>query len=324
MGCCHNKKFDIPRSENLIRFRIKEAIDSGDTKRLGILFSLSLSSNQIDSDYINEEFVKINGKNLNPLAYSIHIGSGPMYLKLLELGASHSRMNHLLENQGIKAINIISSKNHINLLRVYFPTYQKLTPSQSPYIFENPIHTACRMNSIGVLYYFFNYFKPNEAPPEFSFSTCNDLGENSALIACRFGHFKVVKLLYEHFHCDFSLLNNFKENALLVSAKGYSKNRSSKYKDVFIYLVETVGLDITYMHIEILLLLESGEIFDYIDSKLKEKSIYLTRQDVFKYSFTLKGISMATSMTGSMNYTYEDPFENNEELDRNLILNDYT
>lgn len=320
MGCCHNKKLDTPRSENLIRFRIKEAIDSGDTKRLGILFSLVLSSNQVDSDFINQEFVKINGKNLNPLAYSIHIGSGPMYLKLLELGASNSRMNHLLENQAIKAINIISSKNHINLLKVYFPIYQKLAPSQSPYIFENPIHTACRMNSIGVLYYFFNYFKNTETPPEFSFSTCNDFGENSAMIACRFGHFKVVKLLYEHFHCDFSLLNNFKENALLISAKGYSKNRSSKYKDVFIYLIETVGLDVTYMHIEMLLLLESGEIFDYVESKLKEKSIYVTRQEVFKYSFTLKGMSMATSM----NCTYEDPLENNEELDKTLFLNDYT
>lgn len=317
MGCCNNKNLDAPFSENHYKFRVKEAIDSGDTKRLGVLFSIISSNKEAEPDLINKEFVKINGKSLNPLAYSIHVGNGPMYLKLLELGASNLKMNQLLENQAIRAINIISSKNHANLLKVYLPIYEKLVLSDSPYIFEYPIHTACRMNSIGVLHYFYTYFKDREAPAEFSFSTCNEFGENSALIACRFGHFKVIKLLHEHFHCNFFMMNRFKENALLIAAKGYSKNRTSKYKDVFIYLVDTIGIDITYMHIEMLVLLESGEIFDFIESKLKQKSVHVSRQEIFQYSFTLKGISMATSM----NYTYEDNFVNNEETDKPLLIN---
>ena len=317
MGCCHNKNLEEPFSDNLYKFRVKEAIDSGDTKRLGALFSIILSSSQAESDLINKQFIKINGKSFNPLAYSIHIGSGPMYLKLLELGASNLKMNQLLEDQAIRAINIISSKNHANLLKVYLPIYEKLVQNDSPYIFEYPIHTACRMNSIAVLHHFYTYFKGSEAPVEFSFSTLNEFGENSALMACRFCHFKVIKLLHEHFHCDFFMLNKFKENALLVAAKGYSKNRSSKYKDVFKYLVETIGIGITYMHIEMLVFLESGEVFDYMESKLKEKSINITRQELFQFSFTMKGISMATSM----NYTYEDNFENYEEPDKAIIIN---
>ena len=71
------------------------------------------------------------------------------------------------------------------------------------------------------------------------------------------------------------------------------------------------------MHIEMLVFLESGEVFDYMESKLKEKSINITRQELFQFSFTMKGISMATSM----NYTYEDNFENYEEPDKAIIIN---
>jgi hypothetical protein len=54
-----------------------------------------------------------------------------------------------------------------------------------------------------------------------------------------------------------------------------------------------------------LALVDSGEIFDYLESKLQEIGITVHRSEVFKYSFTLKGLSMATSM----NRTGDDIWE---------------
>jgi ankyrin repeat protein len=303
MGCCENKQRPLEIHESLYNIKAKEAIDTNDPKRLSIFYGLMQNNNKSISELIDKEIVKINGKRLNALAYSVNIGSGPIYLKLLELGACNSKMNEMLESQYLRAINIICAKNHSNLLRVYLPIYLQLP--QTTGIFEYPVHTACRMNSLGVLNFIYNYFKDKETPEEFSFSSRNDQGETAILIACRFGHFRVVKLLYEHFNCDLSVLNKFKENALLITGKGYNKYRNQKYRDIFIYLIETVKLDLSSYHFELLALVDSGEIFDYLESKLQEIGITVHRSEVFKYSFTLKGLSMATSM----NRTGDDIWE---------------
>lgn len=303
MGCSKSANLDI-RSETVFKLMVKEAIDSSDDHRLKVIFRKYKKINPKDEAYLDRNIVRINGKNLNALAYCVHIGNYSSFDLLLKLGSSLQEMNNLLQSQGLRAINIICAKNYSLFLKSYLPHYILNPSSPDPnlsYKFELPLHTAIRLGSIEIITTIFSmHSKLGQVPEGFSLSAKNENGENAAHISCRSGNYNIVKLLHKKFDADFTELNANKENCLVIASHGYYKSPNSNFLNIFQYLIEVVGLDITYMHEEILLRIENEEILWYLEKKLREKGVNTTRNELIKCSFTMKGLSLASFKNNAM------------------------
>lgn len=297
MGCSNSANPDI-RSETVFKLMVKDAIDSNNGDRLRVIYRKYKKINPKDEAYLDRNIVRINGKNLSALAYCVHIGNYLSFELLLKLGSSLQEMNKLLESQGLRAINIICAKNYSLFLKSYLPYYIKSPSSPDKnisYKFEIPLHTAIRLGSIEVITTVFSmYDKISQVPEEFSLGLKNEHGENAAHIACRSGNYNIVKLLHTKFDADFTESNVNNENCLVIAAHGYHKSPNSNFLNIFKYLIEVVGLDVSYMHEEILLKIENEEILWYLEKKLREKGINTTRNELIKCSFTMKGLSLAS------------------------------
>jgi hypothetical protein len=200
-----------------------------------------------------------------------------MFEFLLSLGASQSSMEAQLESQGLQAMNMICSKNFTELAQVYLPLYLKSRSFSS--LFEFPIHAACRAGSLGIIKFIQSYFALASPPPEFDLTTLNEKGENSALVACRFGNLDVVRYLREVCRMDLQVLNKNKENAVIVAVSGYKNTPKLEYYDLVVYLVNEVKIDIRYMHEYLLQIVDNSEILSFVEEKLEKLGIFCRNRE---------------------------------------------
>ena len=296
MGCSESSSLNF-KSETVFKLLVKEAIDHSNIKSLYEIYKKYNKINPKDQTYLDRPITRVNSKNLNALAYSVHIGNYSVFQSLLLLGASIQEMNKLLEDQGLRAMNIICSKNHSKFLESYFPIYlstRLATDESVSFKFEIPLHTAIRAGAIETITKIHSLSGNDPKLEEFLFCTKDRKGENAAHKACRFGNYNVVKLIHTKFDADFSVLNEKKENCLVIAANGYKACPNLNFLNVFKYLIECVGLDVTYMYEDILLKVESEEILWYLEKKLREKGVEVTRGELIKCSFSMKGFSLAS------------------------------
>jgi len=107
-------------------------------------------------------------------------------------------------------------------------------------------------------------------------------GENCALIACRKGDYKMVKLLNEVCKANFSVFNRRSENPILVTAASSKRKPTHDFYHLFVYLIEVVKLDLTYMHEEVILLLEDKNILRFYINKLQKQGISIDKNKIEK------------------------------------------
>jgi hypothetical protein len=300
MGCCETAGNKINVAS--LTEKIKEAIDTGSINRLNMIvnvFKKKLPSQTLGGAFVDQELFCINSIHLNALGYSLFLGKTAIFKFLCEKGASIRAMDVLLERSNLKAINVLCYKGHKELLEYYLPLYLKEFPQ-----LDNPrksftidlkdvdtndgqqcdlaIHSACRAGMFHIVLFLYRYFKDKECvPKEFSiYSTDENFEEDAGLISCRAGCFALVKMLHETCGVDFKQMNNHKENAIMICVSGYKQQPSFSYFECVSYLIEVVGVDVTYMHEELLYIAEGHEMITYIEAQLAKKGVLTTKKEL--------------------------------------------
>ncbi|OMJ86889.1 hypothetical protein SteCoe_11528 [Stentor coeruleus] len=300
MGCCEstNAKGGI----EMLSQKLKEAIDLGSINKLGMIISVYKKRfpSAEGQSFLDQEITVINNIHLNSLAYSLFLGKTNIFRFLYQRGASLKAMDDLLEKSSLRAINVICYKGHKDLLDFYLPLYLKnhnslpiLTKSftidlkdtiTTRYESDLAIHSACRAGMFHIVSYIYNYFKDkNHIPREFDiFATDEYFCEDAGLIACRSGCFALVKMLHEVCGVDFKNLNNQKESSVMICVSAFKTTPNYSYIECVSYLVEVVGVDISYNYEELLTLAEGQEMVGYIESRLEKVGILTKKADVEK------------------------------------------
>ena len=296
MGCCQDSKA-VALNHNIFYEKLKEAIDSSSIKRVNMLLEVFNKKKNKEKLLIDQEIVRISNYSLNALGYCCLTGKDKMFKHLIDKGASIEAMDTQMENQNLRAINLICLKGHLAILKLYLPLYIKSSKAsiltnnsftidfndQGPLpMYDLAIHSACRSGQVHIVSFIFQYFKGLPyTPKEFDINSTDEVyGEDSGLIACRVGCFNLVKFLHEQCGLDYKRLNKNKENAIMICVSGNKKNPSFSYLECISYLIEIVKLDVTYMYQEVLLLAESEEIIKYLETQLEKVGVYEKKADI--------------------------------------------
>ena len=300
MGCNSCTPKDI--QENPILFNIKSSLQDDDPSLLRILlYSYCNKLKKTIPDIIDQRFLQLGELKLSPLSYSVSLGSSLCFFYLSKkLHASFKLMEENLEQEKQPALSTICKYGYLELLKEYLPFYIIYSNTKKSKVVDSytlnftsslrseedtilPIHVACIAGHLHIVRYIGEYFKDEKekTPPELDLHYIDEVtGENCALISARTGNFPLMKMLYEQFHVDFNVKNKRNENALQIAAV-YSKNTFAlHYFECFMYLINVVGIDIVYMHEEILLTIEHPLLIGFYEGKLKEKGILVMKRDV--------------------------------------------
>lgn len=294
-ACCSSTKNTNP--SGYIGSEISKCIERDDIKYLGRLLSI-LPSQDLNLD---SEIIIIKNVILNPLTYALLTGKDRIFKFLYDKGADLSIMNRILNSFNLKAIDIICDRGYLDLLQYYLPIYLKSfrDSPNSPEIHEQtlnfansieanaqnlltPAQRACDKGHISIITYLYKYFKGKKfVPMQFDLDYPSEkAGETCALIACRKGNYPLIKVLHQICNADFTVRNRYDENAIVICVCAYRIEKNTSYLDCIKYLIEKIGLDISYMHEEILILSECEELTDYIEQKLQAKNIITTKAEI--------------------------------------------
>ncbi|OMJ81114.1 hypothetical protein SteCoe_18475 [Stentor coeruleus] len=238
---------------------------------------------------------------MNALAYSLYIGRNSIFQILHKFGCSLSKMDELFFSQGVSALDIICFKGFSEMIKYYLPYYIETYPNgrNKERLFSieikngedvlkaseslTPIQTLVRHGHIQALTVVCEFFiEKSSIPYEFDLNYRDEKGENSPLIACRYGNYNMVKFLYHKCGCTFTELNNAKENAIQIATAGSRIYPSLQYTKIVSFLVKVVGISITYNYEETLLLAENRELIAFIECALQEKSLFIKKEDLEK------------------------------------------
>jgi ankyrin repeat protein len=300
MGCFQAKERVSSCSSVLFIEKFKVAIDNDSRKKLELLFKIIKSIFKTESvPFIDSGVIREDPYKFNPLAYALYKGAHNTFRFLYEKGASLNAMDEILDSQNLWGINLLCQKGHIELLKYYLPIFLSRSVSISTTeksftldfretafpIKRNrdlALHSACKAGTIGVVNFLFQYFKSKPfMPKDFDFEAVDEEnGENAALIACRTGNFPLIKVMHEVCKADFKAINVHKEHAILVCISGYKRKPSLSFIECVHYLVEVVGVDVTYMCDEMLLMADNPEMVKYLEMKLEEKGVMLKKKDL--------------------------------------------
>ena len=315
MGCCTSAK--TSSASFLYCKKLQDAIERSNLKTLVEIQKL-FPPEPGKPNMIDEPFITIHDLNMSPLAYALWIGKVVVFQFLhKKMGASLEAMETLFVDQGKTAIEVICSNGSLEILQYYLPYYNKsLKPVasvlgdisisvdfQRSTLVETklkqtytPAHIACEHGHVNIIHFLHATYKDKPAVPHTLDIDFQDesSGENCALIACRKGDYKMVKFLYEVCSANFRALNKRHENAIVVTAAASKRRPTHDFYNLFVYLAEVVKLDYTYMHEEVMLLLEDRNIIKYFENKLQKKGIASQKNNVErKYEITRPNIPVS-------------------------------
>ncbi|OMJ96362.1 hypothetical protein SteCoe_113 [Stentor coeruleus] len=193
--------------------------------------------------------------------------------------------------------NIICEKGHLELLKYYLPLYMQFRssnheannttlqfqtniPMNQPRDSYTPMQVACISGHIGIVDHLYQFNK-SFPDPLLDISEINEeTGENCAIISVRSGSLPIVKMMREKYSLDFHVKNKFGESALQICAICSTHFPNTPYSDIFAYLVDEVGLDLTENHEEILLVIENKEMIAFTENKLRGKGISVSKKEL--------------------------------------------
>ena len=149
----------------------------------------------------------------------------------------------------------------------------------SPY--QPPIHRACEHGHIEIVQWLYRHFKGRPPPRDFDINTVDEkAGENCALVAARCGDLDMIKVLYEECKADFHVLNRRRENAIQVAVTGSKRRLEVSFLGCLRYLIEKVGVDVTYEYEETLLICEDKTLIFYLETQLHQHGILTSKSKV--------------------------------------------
>lgn len=291
MGCCQNS------GSQSIEIKIKQAIDSCSIKRLDMLLKFLKSKKEKDC-ILNKEIFVVQGFSFNFIAYCMYKGNFKVFDYFLKKRVNLTETERKMESQGIRLINLICFRGHLNVLKLYMGVYLEnransmvscggsytldLNGTQCKLNYDLPIHSACKAGMVNIVAYLYENFKGAQyIPKEFDVNSIDDqYGEDSGLIACRFGNFTLVKYLHEKCDLPFTRLNNNRENAVMVCVSGTKPSDEFKFLEVISYLVDIVHLDISYKYEELLIISKGDLITNYLEAQLEKIGINTKKSEI--------------------------------------------
>ena len=301
MGCCNSIGKKQKDENDLIKI-VKNCIKKNDSEKI-----IRIINTQADKEhslnYLNDVICSINSIKLNAMGYSLYIGRYKTFEALHKLGCSLSHTETLLFNQGISIIQLLCVKGYEELLAYYLPYYsenyvekvqektitidlsQESYPRYVPKVTYTPVQLAVQKHHLSVIKkiqeYYYKEF--STIPIELDIDHPDDLlGENCALISCRFGNYAIIKYLHQKCRANFLIKNKRGESAIQIAAAGSRMFTRIKYLQIIAYLVDIVNVDLKYNYEETLLLLEDSEIIEYIIKKLKQYGIFTNKNEIEK------------------------------------------
>ena len=243
--------------------------------------------------------IEYKEKKYNALGLSI-LASDLTLMKSLHrnFAASFSVLDEILYRQNKQLIQIIIKNFNPDITEYYLPIYLEYkckyktfdqdyslsftSFSLNTHKIVHPMRYAAKHGCLNFLKFIVQQFKFCYPPDSFNLHSIDEEpGENCALVACRYGNLPVVEFLHK-MNCDFKLINKNNENAinLALVPKFTKSGRTHKKVSVLPYLVEVIGLDITQNHEETLMLCKSSAITDYIEEKLRQKGVFVSKTAV--------------------------------------------
>lgn len=303
MGCksCRSQRVQ----ESTVVLRIQNSIKNDDPVSLMSLIRLYCHEEKLSlEDSLNQMTLPLDNALLNFLGYAIWVGSEKCYLCLVhKLKASITVTEEIFKKQKVSVISYICEKGYIDILKHYIVAYISslkkyedeeegddktywLSFSTSNQYGGNskiytPVQLACLMGHVNIVYYLHTYFAEHIPPYTLNVHYINEVnGENCALIAIKACNFVMMKMLFEMSYADFHIKNKNGEGALQILAIASKSNSCIQYLECFMYLVEVIQVDVTYMHEETLLLLDNSIIIRYMEDKLKKSGISIKKADL--------------------------------------------
>lgn len=304
MGCCSSNKYST--ESFLFAKKLQDAIDRCNLKELSEIWS-TIPVNKLDQGFINEPIFTEHEFRLSPLAYALWKGKLASFQYLHKrLGASLEEMKKLLADQGKKPIDVICVHGSLEMLQYYLPFYMDCDRNEARTVLGedcvsvdfqrstlvqaknlntySPVHIACENGHVQIVSHLFITFKNSDAIPwMFDVNYQDEVsGENCALIACRKGDYKMVKLLNEVCKANFNVFNQRHENAIQITAASSKRRPAHDFYHLFVYLIEVVKLDFTYNYEEVILLLEDKNILRFYQNKLQKAGINIEKNKIEK------------------------------------------
>ena len=90
----------------------------------------------------------------------------------------------------------------------------------------------------------------------------------------------MIKYLYETCQGNFHVKNKHNENAINICITNCKKDIMVNYFECLVYLVEKVKVDVKYMYEESLLMAENSIIIKFLEKKLAEVGINITKKEI--------------------------------------------
>ena len=322
MGTCCTSK-PLTNIEKIIGKRMAEAIEKNSVSKIQEIIQYYCmtqdhSKKSIRLYDINQPIVKIYGQDMNALGYALFLGNTEIFSLILEQAkAKLSKMSRFYANFSKRPIDIICELGHKQLLEFYIPFYlgksDEIEESDSDSIslsisrFKNtkshineksrsvvvlgsmsPLHKACEKGRLNIVQFIYEYFKNKKPPNEFDVHYIDEYtGDNCSLISCRTGNIDLLRYLHEVCNANFKIINKRKESAIQILAIWSKKKKPKKFKDCFRYIIEIVGIDYVYEIEETLLVLEDLSIVKYLENKLRDDGISISKNKIDdKYSIS--------------------------------------
>lgn len=310
MGNCTCKGKDKCSSLDQLRERLVAAVESGRLDIIQHSYQRHMQANATSLSFdVDEWIIILQDVKLNTLAYAFRAGQTEIVRFLIE--EAHASVGKLYETYkqfNRSPADILCEYGFLPLLQYFLPihlcesgksvTSAPLNDSQEelsifsdhrtvllrekadpPIPFQPGIHRACEKGHIGVVQWLLTSFEGQSPPADFDVNAVDEkAGENCALVAARVGNLQMIKLLHQSSNADFHILNRRNESAIQVAATGSKRKEARNYYDCLRYLVETIGIDITYNYEETLLICEDRTLVHYLESQLRSKGIETSKE----------------------------------------------
>ncbi|OMJ95373.1 hypothetical protein SteCoe_1292 [Stentor coeruleus] len=300
MGCCESKD----TSQGLDKEKIKLFIQTDNLFSLKSIYRYAVHKDKKFD--INSIRYKIDEQLMvTPLGLALLLGHAQIFTTIFQdMNGDFLLMESLFSQAGTSGLSVICLNNYLVLLQVYLPLYfsnlnpnntSKLKPNNSQTLnldsqdllektkvfLYTPIQLSVECGYISIVSFLKAYASNiTLLPPEIDLHYIDEAsGNNCALISCKSNNYNMIKFLHSQCQADFNVINNYSENAINVLAIGSIEN-STETSKCLEYIVEKIGIDVLYNYQETLMMLEDEKSISYVERKLKDKGINVTKKEL--------------------------------------------